>query len=277
MLLVSKLLKLRYDRTVSRARRVLRVRPLDQHASWRGHKYLQQQLLDFQWRCDPEPSRCHERLGALHLEAEAPHESWRFEMQARVQVAEVEPQVLVAQDQALGRWLVPSRLCERTPRICELASRAQGRELELTHELNRLAHGSLQYREGVTDDETTAAQALNSGAGVCQDFAHLLIALCRARGLAARYVSGFGPAPGRMHAWVEVWVQGGWHTFDPTRGSSLDESAVAVAIGRDFRDVRPLEGSFRASGQAQVELSAFCCVRLGSAEDGERMPAADKT
>ena len=261
MLLVRKLLELRYDRAISQARRVLRVCPLDGHASWRGHKYLQQQTLDFQWRCEPQPLRCKQSSGVLLLEIEAAHEFWRFEMQARVQLLPVEPQVLVARNQALGSWLVPSRLCERTARICELASRAQGRELELAHELNRLAYGSLQYREGVTDDETTAAQALGLGAGVCQDFVHLFIALCRARGLAARYVSGFGPAPGRMHAWAEVWAQGGWHAFDPTRGSSLNERAVAVAVGRDFRDVRPLEGSFQASGKAQVELSTRCALR----------------
>lgn len=261
MLLVSKRLHLRYDRPIRHARRILRVRPLAGHACWRGHKYLQQHALDFQWRCEPEPSRCEETAGALMMEAEAAHDSWRFEMQARVQVLAAAPQALTAREADVGRWLLPSRLCERTPRLCDLAQQSEGAELELAQNLNLSAHASLRYQEGATDGATSAAQALGAGAGVCQDFAHILIALCRARGLAARYVSGFGHAPGRMHAWAEVWAQGCWHAFDPTHGSSLDERAVAVAIGRDFRDVRPLEGSFEASGQARAELSTFCCVR----------------
>ncbi len=267
MLLVSKRLELSYDRPVRLARRALRVRPLDLHACWRGSKYLQQRVVGFEWRCEPEPAGCQEAAGcqepagALVLEAQAPHRAWRFEMQASVQILQAAPQVLEARPESLGRWLLPSRLCQRSPRLSELARQARGEGLELAQNLNQLAHRSLSYREGVTGGETSAAQALELGAGVCQDLAHLLIALCRARGLAARYVAGFGHAPGRMHAWVEVWSEHAWHAFDPTHGGALDERAVAVALGRDFRDVRPLEGSFQAQGHARVELSAFCCVR----------------
>lgn len=263
MLLVArKRLNLRYNRPVRLTRRVLRVRPLDNHASWRGHKYLQQHALDFQWRCEPGPSRVTETNKMLDLESAAPHDAWQFEMQARVQVLEAAPQVLAARDANLGRWLLPSRLCERTPRLCNLAQRAEGAGIELAQNLNRVAHGALRYEEGATDDETSAAQALDLGAGVCQDFAHVLIALCRARGIPARYTSGFGHAPGRMHAWAEVWISSAWHAFDPTRGNSLDERAIAVAIGRDFRDVRPLEGSFQTDGRARIELSTFCAVQV---------------
>ncbi len=261
MLLVSKRLELSYDRSISHARRLLRVRPLDVHACWRGSKYLEQHVLSFEWRCVPELSGCEEIEGALALEAQAPHREWRFEMNSRVQLTEAARQVLAVREENLGRWLLPSRLCERTPRSCELAHQAESEGLELARSLNLLVHRSLSYREGVTDGETSAADVLAQGAGVCQDFAHVLIALCRARRLAARYVSGFGHAPGRMHAWVEVWAEDGWHAFDPTHGTSLGEHAVAVAIGRDYRDVCPLEGSFEAMGRARVELKSFCCVR----------------
>lgn len=271
MLLVFKRLELRYDRPISRARRLLRVRPLDKHASWRGHKYLQQNVRSFEWRCEPEPTSCEEELGFLALEAESAHDWWRFEMRARVQVLAAAPPALARREENLGRWLLPSRLCEHTPLLCDLARQAEGGRLDLARNLNALAHRSLLYHEGATDGETSAAQALERGEGVCQDFSHLLIALCHTRGLPARYVSGFGQAPGRMHAWAEVWAEQAWHAFDPTHGSGLSERAVAVAIGRDFRDVRPLEGRFEASGRARVELCTFCCVRVDEAENGTRI------
>jgi transglutaminase-like putative cysteine protease len=259
MLRASKYLGLRYDRPISHARRLLRVRPLDGHASWRGPKYLRQHLLDFQWRCDPLPTRLEEDGGhILRIETGDAHCEWRFEMRAQVQVLEARPPQVLETDR--GRWLLPSRLCERHDSIVELARQAEGEGLGLATQINQLAHNSLHYQEDVTHEETSAAQSLSLGAGVCQDFAHLFIALCRARNLPARYVSGYGAAAGRMHAWAEVFVDGAWYAFDPTRGEALDEHAIVVAIGRDFRDVRPLEGTFHASGQAQSRLSTFCYI-----------------
>jgi transglutaminase-like putative cysteine protease len=112
-------------------------------------------------------------------------------------------------------------------------------------------HSRLRYAVGVTDVGTTAQEAFTLGAGVCQDFSHLMIAACRLLGMPARYVSGHMLDEGVMHAWVEVLLpepSGGraWKAYDPTHGRLPGIPYVTIAVGRDFVDVSPTRGSFRA-------------------------------
>lgn len=114
----------------------------------------------------------------------------------------------------------------------------------------------LTYEAGVTDVTTTAAQALAGGRGVCQDYAHLTLALLRAMGIPARYASGyaFGSAEvevgavlaGESHAWVEAWV-GDWYALDPTHGGRVGPHHVLVGRGRDYADVPPLKGIYHGA------------------------------
>ena len=95
---------------------------------------------------------------------------------------------------------------------------------------------------------TTAAEALAVGRGVCQDFAHVMLALCHLLGLPARYVSGHLLGRGGTHAWVEVIVPRAGHAeaiaFDPCHGRRTDGGYVTVATGRDYSDVAPTSGSY---------------------------------
>lgn len=110
----------------------------------------------------------------------------------------------------------------------------------------------MQYVSGVTSVETTAAQAFAQGTGVCQDYAHIMIALCRLSGIPARYVSGHLLGEGGTHAWVEVIEPGpDGRTlriagFDPTHDRRTTLSYVFVASGRDYADVAPTSGRFVA-------------------------------
>ena len=103
------------------------------------------------------------------------------------------------------------------------------------------------------------------GRGVCQDMAHLMIAVCRRHGLAARYVSGwlFQPGsegPGESHAWVEAAIPGlGWVELDPTHPAPQHERYVRLATGRDYSDVPPLKGSYL--GPATEEMTVTVEVR----------------
>lgn len=107
---------------------------------------------------------------------------------------------------------------------------------------------AITYQYGITTVTTTAAEALAAGRGVCQDFAHVMLALCHLLGLPARYVSGHLLGQGGTHAWVEVIVPRADHAeviaFDPCHGRRTDGGYVTVATGRDYSDVAPTSGSY---------------------------------
>jgi transglutaminase-like putative cysteine protease len=119
----------------------------------------------------------------------------------------------------------------------------------------------LRYESGTTDVTTNAAEALQRGVGVCQDFAHLMIAACRAVGVPARYVSGYIHAPGSAsaaasHAWVDVFAERqGWLSLDPTHDRAQGEEHVRVAVGRDYDDVPPTRGVFKGDAREALAVS----------------------
>ncbi|HZN13100.1 MAG TPA: transglutaminase family protein [Acidimicrobiales bacterium] len=124
--------------------------------------------------------------------------------------------------------------------------------------------GRLAYQPGTTGVHTTALEALRGGQGVCQDFAHLTLAVVRAAGIPARYASGYfyssadaaiGEAvTGESHAWVEVWT-GSWWGVDPTNGVLAGERHVLVGRGRDYADVPPLKGIYTGGGSTALGVS----------------------
>jgi transglutaminase-like putative cysteine protease len=140
--------------------------------------------------------------------------------------------------------------------------------LSAAEALSSKLHRELKYAPGETTVGTPVTQVLRDLRGVCQDFAHLMIACLRSRGLPARYVSGylrtFAPdetAAGRLvgdgasHAWVAVWSPPyGWIEFDPTNGCFVGTDHVAVAWGRDFSDVSPLRGVIFGGAEHQLEV-----------------------
>lgn len=126
-------------------------------------------------------------------------------------------------------------------------------------------HRNYKYTPLSTDVNTRASEVIRKRQGVCQDFAHLMLGLCRSHGIPARYVSGYflnqQKLPGEIeasHAWVEVFIPGyGWKGFDPTHRRESDTRYVKVAVGRDYGDIRPVEGTFRGKGTRRmvVEVS----------------------
>jgi transglutaminase-like putative cysteine protease len=111
---------------------------------------------------------------------------------------------------------------------------------------------NFQYAQDVTTASSPIDHLLATGSGVCQDFAHLMIALLRGVGIPARYVSGYIHRPNKesqSHAWCETWIPDlGWVGFDPTNDKPVDDHFVKVAIGRDFTDVPPNKGVYRGTG-----------------------------
>ncbi|MGA2052558.1 MAG: transglutaminase family protein [Opitutales bacterium] len=139
-------------------------------------------------------------------------------------------------------------------------------------ELNSWIYRRFQYRPGTTDVSTPIAQVLKQRSGVCQDFAHLMLALLRASRIPARYVSGYiepydpekvtGQLVGAAasHAWVEVFLPGGtWYGLDPTNDQAAGERHVVVAVGRDYHDVAPMRGTYK--GAHDQKLAVIVSVR----------------
>ena len=157
------------------------------------------------------------------------------------------------------RLLRPTRLTAADPAIRELAATMAGPDTLATAErFCAYVHEAISYAQGVTSVATTAAEALAIGRGVCQDAAHVMIALCRAAGLPTRYVSGHLLGEGGTHAWVEVIVAdpAGARAvaFDPCNGRRTGRDYLTVATGRDYTDVAPTSGTYL--GGARGTLTA---------------------
>ena len=126
-----------------------------------------------------------------------------------------------------------------------------------------LVRGRLTYETGSTAVSTTASDAYTAGHGVCQDFAHVSLAMLRSVGIPARYVSGYvhnrpearigETVRGESHAWVEVWT-GDWWGYDPTGDIAVGERHVVVATGRDYKDVAPLKGVYAGAALDKLEV-----------------------
>jgi transglutaminase-like putative cysteine protease len=150
---------------------------------------------------------------------------------------------------------------------------------EAAWDLMRRIHRQMRYESLSTDVSTPALQALKQGKGVCQDFAHILVACCRSLGLPARYVSGYVltmPPPGQSrligcdasHAWAQVYcppasaggqvdaqAPGFWLDLDPTNDRLAGPDYVSVAIGRDFLDVSPLRGVIQGGSNHRLSVA----------------------
>ncbi len=150
------------------------------------------------------------------------------------------------------RLLSASPLTAPDPALRALAgdlTRSGQQGVALAERVNACVHAALRYRHDLTTVRTTAAEALAFGQGVCQDYAHVMLALCRLCGLPARYVSGHLQGEGGSHAWVEVLVPGAAIVaFDPTNGRRAGPTYLTVAVGRDYSDVAPTYGTYSGAG-----------------------------
>ena len=145
--------------------------------------------------------------------------------------------------------------------------------LTAVRELSTIIYQSFGYEAGVTDAESPIDLALNAKRGVCQDFAHIMIAICRSWGIPARYVSGYlftdrkggdRSDPDATHAWVEVFLPSlRWVGLDPTNNVETGERHIAAAVGRDYNDVPPSRGVYK--GEAESQLAVGVSVRRARA------------
>jgi transglutaminase-like putative cysteine protease len=209
--------------------------------------------------CNVDTERSYDTFGNVvvdvsveRIERDVEFTTWVVvEREAAIDSGEA-PDVL-APDARFGE---PSRLTQPDDSLHAVAEdlRASGaHSLDLAAQISRRVHQHLAYGSGVTTVSTTAAEAWAGAVGVCQDYAHCMLALCRLCGLPARYVSGHLLGEGGTHAWVEVLIPHPQDRealravpFDPTHERRPGLRYITVAVGRDYGDVPPTSGTFDA-------------------------------
>ena len=213
-------------------------------------------------------------------------------------IVEVQPQPDLPSFLAPGAWdeldaliehgdywemLLPSRYAEPTPALERLAAQLdvvrRDDPLMLVREINQRLYEYFVYEPRSTRVDSPIDEAIEKGKGVCQDFAHTMIALLRQARIPARYVSGYlchgrndhdRSTPDATHAWVEALMpQLGWVGFDPTNNLIAHQRHIRTAVGRDYSDVPPTHGIFR--GKPNSEL--YVAVQV---EASDRAPALDR-
>jgi transglutaminase-like putative cysteine protease len=272
-----------YGAVVPFSRHIARLTPVDR---------LGQRVVAAALEITPAPAERTESLDFFgnritSFALDQPHDKLVVELVARVEVTPPEPLLPnliprweTVRDIAIGtgdlgpaspaHGLYPSRCVPLEPAITAYAARsfASGRPvLDAASDLMRRIKADFVYKPGATDAATLPAEAFAKRRGVCQDFAHIMIAGLRGLGLAATYISGYvrtEPPPGRprlegadaTHAWVSIWCgpQAGWIGLDPTNGIAAGEDHVILALGRDYADVSPLDGVIVSSAGHSLEV-----------------------
>ena len=170
------------------------------------------------------------------------------------------------QDDMLRDYLGNSRYVDRRPELWKLALDITSGITDVftaAESITRHIFENWTYAPNTTTAATHVREILDTKQGVCQDFAHLMIGLCRAIGIPARYVSGYlynGPhsllrGAQASHAWCEVFIPGrGWYGLDPTNNIPADERHIKIATGRDYNDAAPVSGHFDGPPGATTAL-----------------------
>jgi transglutaminase-like putative cysteine protease len=291
---IRHLTKFRYSTPISESFMELRMQPrteATQHCVW----------FDLSIKPRTRLTSYRDRLGNLvhHFDVPGHHTQLAIKSEAVVDIApQTWPESLGASawqdlDAMVGNgdyWemLMPSRFASPTDLLGKLA-----RELDVSRRddplmlLRQLTAGlreTFEYAPQATEVDSPIDEALRSRRGVCQDFAHIMIALVRGVGIPCRYVSGYlfhrddeddRSAEDATHAWVEALLPGlGWVGFDPTNNLIASERHIRVAIGRDYGDVPPTRGIFK--GQAKTDLSVAVKVIPSAAPPPQENQGADE-
>lgn len=198
----------------------------------------------------------------VRLRADRVERSVEFRLSALVERVRADgPTLLPVEALSDPRLLRATRLTSADDRLRDLAAGLPtgGDPVELAERICAVVHAAISYVDGSTSVRTTAAEALAGGRGVCQDSAHVMLALCHLVGLPARYVSGHLLGQGGTHAWVEAVVPANEAAmvvpFDPCNGRQAGFGYLTIATGRDYADVAPTSGHYVGTPNSTLTTS----------------------
>jgi len=228
------------------------------------HKFLlrilprgddRQRIENLAWHIDPSPVdtlwRTVDGFGndALAGQLSAPHDHFGFGIEG---IAEVSGEPYTSSDEPPRMLLYPTELTRAHRGIVDFYDEIRN-GVDRSAIINRIqqfshaVHTRLRYERGATTSATAASEAFDIGAGVCQDYAHILLALLRIDKIPCRYVAGLASDYGETHAWVEAWAGDRYCAVDPTRDKFIDEGYIALSRGRDFADCSIERGVFNGA------------------------------
>jgi transglutaminase-like putative cysteine protease len=258
--LIHQRLGYQYSGPIQNLQQRLVIVPPQQH----GDQRLIDQRLTVSSPLADTTSRVDE-FGNTEIAVAVPSVEHAIEFEAWILVerqTDVGPQYLSAQNVHDDRYRQPSQLTRPDDALSEMAVqfKAGGKQsIELANQINTWVYQTMTYAHDMTGIRTTAAEAFALRQGVCQDYAHIMITLCRLCALPARYVSGHLLGEGGTHAWVEILLPVDGHPqkalvvpLDPTHGRRAGMNYVTVAVGRDYFDVAPTSGTYVAAYSGQL-------------------------
>jgi len=201
-----------------------------------------------------------------HFELPEPHSTLTIESSVRVTtVPPIAALPLDARPAGLDRlpdalkvhfcydFIQASRYVDTAPETWRLAIDAVGDETDIWQRVLRImgfVHSHITYESNFTQVHTHTSEVLEQRRGVCQDFAHVTLSMCRSLRIPARYVSGYlaTETASATHAWLDAFIPGaGWQGLDPTHNRITDETYVTLAVGRDYADVAPVCGTYKGT------------------------------
>ncbi len=145
-------------------------------------------------------------------------------------------------------------LCDEAMAQFDRGVSGAGSALQQACSLAEAIYSRMSYTPYITTTATTAAESFALGRGVCQDFSHILLALCRRRAIFARYVAGFVVGTGETHAWVEVYDDGAWRGVDPTHNMVVESGYIKLAHGRDAADCSVIRGVHLGAAEQSTQV-----------------------
>jgi transglutaminase-like putative cysteine protease len=238
--------ELHFSSLVAKHRFLLKILPLANN---------RQQIERLSWQIEPKAMawQTFDGFGNVALAGcvDAPHEYFRFGIEGNAKVSD-EPYTKCSRYN--GVLLYNTDLTRPGDALVDfyndLKQSAPSDVLPRIQHFSQAVNKCLRYERGSTANSTTAQEAFNCGAGVCQDYAHILLALLRMDKLPCRYVAGLASDYGETHAWVDVQVSKGLFCgIDPTRDKLVDENYIALSQGRDFKDCSVERGIFKGTCQ----------------------------
>ena len=236
--------ELHFSSAITKHRFLLKILPQSNSRQQIKHLFRQIEPMIMEWQTQDGFGN-----SVLSGSIDAPHDYFRFGIEGEAHVSG-DPYTECSQNPSI--FLYNTELTKPGNTLMgfynEVKLSAPSDIFERIQHFSHSVHERLRYERGITANSTTAQEAFSCGAGVCQDYSHILLTLLRMDRIPCRYIAGLASDYGETHAWVEAQISSGrFCGIDPTRDKLVDEGYVALSCGRDLKDCSVERGLFKGT------------------------------